>query len=527
MSEEAQNVKKEVTPEMLRAQRIATFKTEIEHMIAKSKDALVKSNAREPATNRFRLDYSKEEIHRIVTEGTSVEKALLSDYFFKVSGLYKRIILHYATFLTYSWLLVPHVRKYTDKLSEKKNKKVYFDAAEFCSVFGIEKKCALFAKDVLVYGGYYGLIHDSGTNIAIQNLPFEFCRSRFKNSQDIDVVEFDMSFFDTIRDEQLRAQILKTYPKVVQKGYRTFKNGGERWLFLPPELGIYFTLFDETPFFLDLIPLIDDLEDYKALDKERKQLSLKRIVTQEMPHHEMELLFEPEEAADMHAGVVDMLANNPDADVITSFGKVGLLDLSGNQNDDTSDVQESQDLIYDSAGVSKELFSATTDAGLQFSLNNDLAMMMVLGDSFAHFFTALLNNKFGNRKLSFKLLVLPISYYNSYEYTSKAKDLAAFGYSFLTPILSTGIDQTDLSDLKELENDVLDLDEYLKPLQSAYTQSGKTNAITAQASKDTQNQNDSTTAKKDEEKKETSSSDSKAEKSDSSAEKKSDGGEDK
>ena len=154
-------------------------------------------------------------------------------------------------------------------------------------------------------------------------------------------------------------------------------------------------------------------------------------------------------------------------------------------------------------------------------------MMMVLGDSFAHFFTALLNNKFGNRKLSFKLLVLPISYYNSYEYTSKAKDLAAFGYSFLTPILSTGIDQTDLSDLKELENDVLDLDEYLKPLQSAYTQSGKTNAITAQASKDTQNQNDSTTAKKDEEKKETSSSDSKAEKSDSSAEKKSDGGEDK
>ncbi|MBR4890095.1 MAG: hypothetical protein IKU15_02110 [Clostridia bacterium] len=112
-------------------------------------------------------------------------------------------------------------------------------------------------------------------------------------------------------------------------------------------------------------------------------------------------------------------------------------------------------------------------------MNNDLSMMMVLGDSFAHFFTALLNNKFGNRKLSFRLLVLPVSFYNSYEYTSKAKDLAAFGYSFLTPILSTGIDQTSLADLKALENDVLDLDEVLKPLQSAYTQSGKTNAITA------------------------------------------------
>nr|DAI81218.1 MAG TPA: portal protein [Caudoviricetes sp.] len=106
-------------------------------------------------------------------------------------------------------------------------------------------------------------------------------------------------------------------------------------------------------------------------------------------------------------------------------------------------------------------------------------MMMILGNGFAHFFTVLLNNKFGNRKLSFTLLVLPVSYYNSFEYTSKAKDLAAFGYSFLTPILSTGLNQTSLADLKVLENEVLNLDVILKPLQSAYTQSGKTNAITA------------------------------------------------
>ena len=61
------------------------------------------------------------------------------------------------------------------------NQKVYYDAAEFCSCFGIERKCALFAKTVLVKGGYYGIIHDSGSDIAIQDLPFEYCRSRFKN----------------------------------------------------------------------------------------------------------------------------------------------------------------------------------------------------------------------------------------------------------------------------------------------------------------------------------------------------------
>ena len=497
-------------------------------MIATTKDAYVKPNGREAKNkNSFRIDFTKERIHEILINGTSVEQSQLSQYFFSISGLYKRIIIHYATFLTYSWLMVPHMRRMEDKLGDKKNKKIYFDAAEFCSTFGVERQCALFAKKVLVEGAYYGIIHDNGASVAIQDLPFEFCRSRFKNSQDVNIVEFDMRFFDTIRDENLRKEILKTYPAVVQKGYRAFKNGKDPWIFLPAEIGIYFDFFEERPFFLDLIPLIDDLEDYKEIDKERNLQALKRIITQEMPHDGMQLVFEPEEAAEMHAGLLDMLTDNPDVDAVTSYGKIDLLDLSGTA-DDKTEVTSAQQLIYDSAGVSKELFSASTEAGINYSLNNDLSMMMILGQRFAHFFTALLNNKFGNRKMSFKFLILPVSNQNKDEFVSKAKDLAAFGYPFLTPVAGYGLDQTNLSDLKTLENDVLELDEVLKPLQSAYTQSGKTNAVTAAANKDSTASAGSGSS---EAKKETSSSspsnDNKQKKSDTDAEKKSDGGENK
>ena len=151
--------------------------------------------------------------------------------------------------------------------------------------------------------------------------------------------------------------------------------------------------------------------------------------------------------------------------------------------------------------------------------------MMLLGYKFAHFFTVLVNNKFSNKKMKFNFIVLPISYYNNEEYISKAKDLAAFGYSFLTPILSTGIDQTNLVDLKNLENELLNLDEYLKPLQSAYTQSGKTNVVTAAASKT----EDNNTAKEEDKKKEnsndTSKSDSDTKTEDDSNNNKVDGGE--
>lgn len=454
--------------------RITDFKKAFKDMIATSKDAYVKSDAKYQRDRTY--SYDKEDIIRIVNEGNPIERAALSEFFFATNGLYKRIILHYATFLTYSWILVPYPKDKMGKgdISEKKTAASYYSAADFCTTFQIDRKCALFAKDILIKGAYYGLIHDEGDTVVIQDLPFDYCRSRFKNAHDVDIVEFNMAFFDTIRDEALRKEILDTYPKIIFKAYRKYKfHNGPKWIFLPAEMGIYFSYFEERPFFLDLIPLLDDLDDYKDIDKERNMQALKRILVQQVPLDGMQLVFEPEEAEAMHEGALDMMSNNKDVDVLTTYNKVELLDMSSD-DDEKTEIEDIQNLIYSSAGLSKELFFSTTEAGLAYSVNNDLAMMMILGQRFAHFFTALLNYKFENKKVKFRLLILPISYYNSAEYTSRAKELAAFGYPFLTPILSTGLDQTNLAALKDLENELLELDEVLKPLQSAYTQSGKT-----------------------------------------------------
>lgn len=442
-------------------------------MVATSKEAYNRTDAKF-SRNKHKF-FSRQQIDDIVARGNPIERAELSEFFFATNGLYKRIILHYATFLTYSWVAVPYLKNRKYDMAERKIAQTYYDATDFLTSFQIERKCTLFAKEILVKGAYYGLIHDEGDKVVIQDLPFDYCRSRFKNGQDIDLVEFNLKFFDdNIRDEQLRKDILKTYPKIIEKGYNNYKyHNGPKWIFLPAEMGIYFSYFEERPFFLDLIPLLDDLDDYKEIDKARNQLALKRILVQKVGTVDMKLLFEPDEAEEMHQGVIEMLAHNPDVDVLTTYNDISLLDLSSD-DDDKTEVQDMQNLIYESAGMSKEFFFPTTEAGLAYSANNDLAMMMILGQRFAHFFTALLNYKFENKKIKFKFLILPLSYYNSADYTSRARELASFGYSFLTPILSTGIDQTNLANLKMLENDLLELDEILKPLQSSYTQTGKT-----------------------------------------------------
>ena len=440
-------------------------------MVATDEAATKKSDAK--FIKKSARTYTKDEIINIVSRGDPIQQALLSEFFFQTNGLYKRIIVHYATFLTYSWILVPYLKKRKFEISEKTIADAYYNAADFCTNFQIERKCALFAKDVLVKGAYYGLIRDEGDNLVIQDLPFDYCRSRFKNNYDIDLVEFNMDYFKTIRDNDIRENLLKTYPKFIQKSYKSFAAGkGPKWIFLPPEMGIYFSFFEERPFFLDLIPLLDDLDDYKDIDKERNLQALKRILVQKVKTDGLNLVFEPEEAEIMHNGALEMLHSNPDVDVLTTYNDVDLLDLSST-DDEKTEIEDVQNLIYESAGVSKEFFFATTEAGLNYSTNNDIAMMMILGQRFAHFFTALMNYKFETKKIQFKLLILPLSYYNSADYTSRAKELAAFGYSFLTPILSTGLDQTNLANLKMLENDLLELDEILKPLQSSYTQSGK------------------------------------------------------
>jgi len=49
----------------------------------------------------------------------------------------------------------------------------------------------------------------------------------------------------------------------------------------------------------------------------------------------MKLVFEPDEAEEMHEGVLDMMTNNPDVDVLTTYNKVSLLDMSATDDEKT------------------------------------------------------------------------------------------------------------------------------------------------------------------------------------------------
>ena len=419
--------------------------------------------------------YTKEEAIRIIENGDSAELRDLSLTFFYRSGFYRMMILYYATLLTYTTIVIPKLKD--DKKPTQTAINLYNKAMEYVDNYNIPELFTYFAVKVLVEGAYYGLICRSKEGKEnIVDLPFEYCRSRFKNYEGVDIIELNLAYFDKIYDQKKRIAALKSYPDAIRVAYNAYKNrGGNQWLILPAADCVHFCFFEERPLFSDIIPAVIDFGDYRELEKEKDTQALYKILVQEMPHTaDGELVFEPEEVAPMHRGIAQLLHKQKGMDVVTSFGTVKVADM---QNTHTSVVTNNLDKIstsiYEEAGVSGELFAASNSTSLDKSIKKDTGIAMFMGKHFIKWLQFVVNDRFGkeNGSMTFIANLLPITVFNRDEMYKNANMGIQYGYSILLPYLCLGFKQSEIRPLKVLENDFLKLHDIMKPLESANTMS--------------------------------------------------------
>ena len=170
-----------------------------------------------------------------------------------------------------------------------------------------------------------------------------------------------------------------------------------------------------------------------------------------------------------------MMKNNKNVSVLTTYADVDAIVSRTSVDNASNNLEKMVQNVYNEGGVSKQLFSATGNLSIEISIKNDVALMMVLAHKFARFITYIANAEFSNNNINFKYVIYPISYYNESTFITDSFKLAQSGYSALLPALAVGVSQLDLKNLKELENDVLNIGDLLIPLQSAYTQSASQN----------------------------------------------------
>lgn len=457
---------------------LASFQKIQQDMVATSETFWSKSYSYSNSSgwNQKIKNYTIEEVANIINSGSKLQQQLLSQNYFYKDGIYRRIITYYATLLKYVGLVIPN----SDKVKNLSNPGIVKKLSKVLDfVEGINAP-TLFTEltyRVLVNGVYYGIILSSEkNNFVIMDLPFAYCRTRMKDWLGNDIIEFNVSYFDTIADDSMKEYALKVYPKVVTSYYRKWAKGkvekNDPWVIIPAKIGVCFSLFDSRPFFLSVIPAAINYDNAVETERERDLEEIRKIIVQKIPHlTDGGLLFEPPEAAEIHKGTVGMMKGNKNVSVLTTYADVDAITSKTSSDAVKNNLEKNLQNVYSVAGTTSQLFAATGNLSIETSIKNDTALMMVLGNKYSNFISFLLNDKYGNSSISFKYSILDITYYNTSTYISDSLKLAQNGYSYFLPALALGLSQRDLVNLKEVENNVFKLTDYLIPLQSSYTQS--------------------------------------------------------
>lgn len=419
-------------------------------------------------------EYTPEKIERIITSGSLAEQQALSRNFFYKDGYYKQIIIHYATLLKYAGLLIPNP-SLGKKLSTSHISKRYYNALDYVEKMNLPVFLTDCATRALIDGCYYGVIVQlDKQNFSVLDLPSGYCQTRYKDLNGDDLIEFDVSYFNSIVDLTAKEQALASYPKFIRDAYKKWQKqkSSNNWVIIPSDIGICFPFFDGRPLFLSVIPASLEYDDAIQTERDRDAEEIRKILVQKVPHlQDGRLLFEPDEAAEMHAGAVGMLKGNKNISVLTTYADVDAVVSKTTGESTSKTLEQIEKNIYAQAGVSGQIFSSTGSSTLDASVKNDIALMMYLANKFSRFITNSINRIYGNTNISFKYQILPVSIHNMDKFVDQSFKLSGSGYSYLLPVVALGLSQRDIVNLKELENDVLKLGEKLIPLSSSYTQS--------------------------------------------------------
>ncbi len=404
----------------------------------------------------------------------------ISDFFYTTSGIYARLCKYMAYLYRYDWLITPYNNEDVENANPDKVLSQFYKALTFMDEFGVKKYLSEVALKVVRYGAYYGYKLWIGGKCYIQELPIKYCRSRFNGPNRMPLVEFNMKFFDDMfRDPQQRMKMLKIFPEEFAKGYVMYKKNqlppqfqgdSKGWYLLDPKFAFKFNLNGEDfPAFIAVIPYIIDLDNAQGVDRQRMEQQILKILIQKMPIDKNgDMVFDPDEALEMHKNAVAMVGNALGIEILTTYADVDVEDMADDTSTTTDELEKVERAIFNEAGVPQMVFNTDGNIALEKSILNDEAGMFNLVLQFENFLNSLLepfNQK--PKKVIYKLQMLPTTIYNYKEVAEKYSALTKIGYSKMLPAIALGQSQSSILANAYFENELLQLQNvFIPPLSS-------------------------------------------------------------
>jgi hypothetical protein len=215
------------------------------------------------------------------------ELRAISNFYYNVNGIYQKVCNYFAFLYRYDWYISLDIQDAS--ANKEKALKDFAKVLDFYDNSYIKKVCGDIALKVIKNGCYYGYVVPSAKELVLQELPPNFCRSRYFTGN-APVIEFNMRFFDTFSDPSYRMKVLNLFPDEFKKGYSLYKQGKLQqdlvrteggnlryydyggWYMLDPASTVKFNFNNnDVPMFINAIPALLDLDAAQDLDR-RKQM---------------------------------------------------------------------------------------------------------------------------------------------------------------------------------------------------------------------------------------------------------------
>ena len=406
----------------------------------------------------------------------------ISNFYYKTSGIYARLCRYMAYLYRYDWLVTPYINESTENAKvDEKVLQNFYQVLLYLDNFEVKRFFGEVALKVIRNGCYYGYMIPQNQRMAIQELPVSYCRSRFSvNGRP--AVEFNMKYFDAaFKDATQRARILDLFPAEFKKAYIMYKKGqlppqfagdSEGWYLLDPACAFKFNINGEDfPAFVSVVPAIIDLDAAQEIDRKKMAQKLLKIIIQKMPLDKNgDLVFDVDEAQQLHNNAVQMLSKAIGIDVLTTFADVDVADMGDNSNTNSRDeLEKVERAIYNEAGVSQMQFNTDGNIALEKSILNDEASMYNLLVQFESFLNAVIAKFNSNpKKYYYRVQILTTTIYNYKDMAKLYKEQTQLGYSKMLPQIALGQSQSSILANAYFENDLLDLVHvFVPPLMSS------------------------------------------------------------
>lgn len=431
-------------------------------------------------SQKIRRKTRRQELERALELRDIKALRALSNYYFIKSGIYSRLCRYMAYLYRYDWMITPI--RYDDKIKDEKVIEGWLKSVAFLDNCDLKLNFGEIALKVIRNGCFYGYKLFQKNSCHIQELPIDYCRSRFKlNNQPI--VEFNVKFFDDkFSDTDYRIKVLKLFPKEIQQAYIKYKHNTLRkdhngdalgWCALDAGAAFKFNLnHSDIPLFISIIPKLMDLEDAQDLDKKKMEQQLLRLIIQEMPIDKNgDLIFDVDEARELHKNAVNMVGDAVGINVLTTFADVNVEDLSDKSNMSAADqLDKVERTVYNEAGVSQMQFNTSGNLALEKSILNDEATMTNLILQFEAFAESLLKTFNKNpKRLKYQVQMLPTTIYNYKDLSKLYKEQTQIGFSKLLPQIALGESPSTVLATAIFENQMMKLDEIFTPPQMSST----------------------------------------------------------